>query len=369
MSEHGAPTVAAKKAVARRLTAATVLLLVLWSASAFAQTPVQVTTRDGKHALSFGVLGQGLLQFDTAAGLPASNDFCFRRLRFIGGGKVANKIRLFVDTDVPYLGEHNTKWSVPPTYLQDLIVTWEASTVFQVDAGLLLVPASYNGTQSAASLLVAGYSPYSFLASTPTHSRVGRDQGVQARGYLAKNHVEYRAGAYRGARKDDASMPFRYVGRVVWYPYGAQTNFFYNGTMHGKRKLVGIGASMDRQAHYASYGADVFGEFPLPSGGTLTVQADYIRYDGNRTFLTLPRQHTWMAEAAYTARSRIGAFAQVAGQNLVSATRPDAGMFQCGALYWVKGHRQNLKVGVGRTYKDHTPTHTQVLIQSQVFIF
>ena len=369
MGEHHAPLPAVTTTGTRALTATAVLLLTLWSASVFAQTPVQVATRDGRHALSFGVLGQGLLQFDTATGLPASNDFCFRRLRFIGGGKVANKIRLFVDTDAPYLGEHNTRWSVPPTYLQDLIVTWEASTVFQVDAGLLLVPASYNSVQSAASLLVAGYSPYSFLASAPTHSRVGRDQGVQARGYLAKKHVEYRAGAYRGARKDDPGMPLRYVGRVVFYPFGAQTNFFYTGTMHGKRKLVGIGASLDRQAHFASYGADVFGEWPLANGGTLTAQADYIHYDGNRTFVTLPRQHTWMAEAAYTAHNRIGVFAQIAGQNLVSATRPDAGMFQCGALYWAKGHRQNLKLGIGRSYKDHTPTHTQLLIQSQVFIF
>ncbi len=336
--------------------------------AAEAQTPVQFATPDGTTSISFGVLSQALLQRDTADGLPSTHDICFRRLRFIGGGKLASKVKLFVDSDTPYMGEHNAVWSMPATYLQDLIVTFEFKAAFQVDAGLLLVPGSYNGTQSAASLLAVGYGPYSFLASAPTHSRVGRDQGVQARGYLAKNRLEYRVGAFRGVSKVDASAPLRYVGRVAFHPFGAQTGFFYTGTTQGKKRMLGIGASVDHQDCYTAYTADLFGEWPLRNGDTLTTQADYTHYDGGRTFTQLPRQHTWMVEGSYC-RRRIGGFAQVARQDLVEFGKADSSALQVGMLYWAKGHRRNVKLGIGRTMKDRTPAHTQLLMQSQLFIF
>lgn len=334
-----------------------------------AQTPVQVQSRDGASSISFGVLTQAMAQQDVSdTGVP-SVDLCLRRFRLIAGGKLANKVKLFVDTDTPYMGQHNASWTMPATYLQDLIVTYEWRPQLMVDGGLLLVPDSYNGTQSAASLLAIGYGAYSFLSSTPTHSRVGRDQGVQLRGYLAKSRLEYRAGVFRGAMKVNGDMAPRYVGRVAWHPFGAQTGFFYTGTMHGKRKLFGIGASVDRQEHFAAYSADVFGEWPLPNGATLTAQADYTHFDGGRTFLTLPQQHTWMAEGSYTGRSRVGVYGQVARQDVVATGRPDAAVVQGGVVYWVKGHRRNLKAGLGRTMKTGTTSHTQLLVQSQFFVF
>lgn len=352
-----------------RMAAAAAVMAAALPVSALAQTPVQLQSRDGSSSISFGVLTQALAQQDVSdAGIP-SLDLCLRRFRLIAGGKVASKVKLFVDTDTPFMGQHNATWSMPATYLQDLIVTYEWRQQLMVDGGLLLVPDSYNGTQSAASLLAIGYGAYSFQASAPTHSRVGRDQGVQLRGYLAKNRVEYRAGVFRGAMKVNGDMAPRYVGRVVWHPFGAQTAYFYTGTTHGKKTLFGIGASVDRQEHFAAYSADVFGERRLGNGATLTAQADYTHYDGGRTFLTLPQQHTWMAEGSYTARSRVGVFGQVARQDVVATGRPDAAAFQGGVVYWVKGHRRNLKAGIGRTIKTGTTGHTQLLVQSQIFVF
>ncbi len=338
-------------------------------AAVSAQTPVQLQTKDGTSAISFGLLTQAMAQRDITDGGPSTHDICLRRFRFIAGGRLANRVKLFVDTDTPFLGEHNATWSVPPTYLQDLIVTVEWRPELQVDAGLLLVPDSYNGTQSAASLMAVGYGPYSFLSSAPTQSRVGRDQGVQLRGYLARNRVEYRAGIFRGAMKTEAGMSPRYAGRLVWHPFGAQTGFFYAGTMHGKRRMLGVGVSVDRQEHFSAVSADVFSEWPLRNGATVTLQADYTRYDGSRTFTTLPRQHTWMAEGSYTGRRRVGVFGQVAHQDIAAFGKADSAAMQAGVLYWLKGHRSNLKCGVGRTLKTGAPAHTQLLVQSQLFIF
>ena len=75
-----------------------------------------------------------------------------------------------------------------------------------------------------------------------------------------------------------------------------------------------------------------------------------------------------MVEGSYC-RRRIGGFAQVARQDVVEFGKADASALQVGMLYWAKGHRRNVKLGIGRTMKDRTPAHTQLLMQSQLFIF
>jgi len=341
------------------------------SSPARAQMPIQLKTLNEVVSTSFGVLAQSSFQSDTAPDKDPVIDACFRRLRFIAGGTIAKKVKFFVDSDTAYMGYHGAPgWSIPATILQDLSVTVEARDELSIDVGLLIVPVSYNSTQSAASLLGVGYSPYSFLASTSTHSRVGRDQGVQARGYVAGKHVEYRVGVFRGASKHLDGVPLRYAGRVVWYPFGAQTGLFYTGTLHGQRKLIGIGASYDHQGSYASHAADAFLEWPMRSGDSVTVQADYLRYDGGQSFLQLPRQNTWFVELGYEARrSHIGVFAQLARQDITSPTAADAAAYQSGVIWWVRANKLNVKIGVGRTLKDGSASHTQLVAQTQLFAF
>ena len=60
---------------------------------------------------------------------------------------------------------------------------------------------------------------------------------------------------------------------------------------------------------------------------------------------------------------------EVARQDVVEFGKADASALQVGMLYWAKGHRRNVKLGIGRTMKDRTPAHTQLLMQSQLFIF
>jgi hypothetical protein len=339
------------------------------AAMGWAQTPIQLAASDGSTSMTLGVLAQGSFQRDSTTG-GNSTDLGFRRLRFIAGGKIKNRLKFFVDSDTPYLGQHNSDWSVPTTFVQDLFVTYQWRDALQVDAGRMLVPGSYNALQSAASLLAIGYSPYSFLASTPTYSRVGRDEGVEARGYVAGKHLEYRVGAFRGISKVDANAPLRYLGRVVWYPLAAQTGFFYAGTSQGRQKMLGVGASLDHEAQYNAHGADVYLEWPLPYGDAVTVQADYTRIDGGLTFAQLPKQDTWLLEGGYVfPRSRFGLFGQFAREDIAAATAADSAALQGGVAYWARAHTLNLKVGLGRTMKDGATSHTQVMMQAQVFLF
>src|SRR5439155_22312225 len=119
---------------------------------------------------------------------------------------------------------------------------------------------------------------------------VGRDAGFQARGYLLDNRLEYRIGAFQGARDAASHRSFRYAGRVQYEVLESEgTGFFYTGTYFGTKKVLAVAAAFDTQSDYHAYDADVFADHPL-GPGAITPQSPYNRFDGATTFLTLPQQ-------------------------------------------------------------------------------
>ncbi len=125
------------------------------------------------------------------------------------------------------------------------------------------------------------YGPYTFVESTPTCERCGRDYGVQLRGYPAGQHLEYRVGVFSGYRGVGATNALRLTGRVAWYPWAAEAGYFYAGSFQGTKKLLAIGTSADAQKGYRSYGADVFYEQPFNQGRQgLTVQLGWVASTG-----------------------------------------------------------------------------------------
>jgi hypothetical protein len=214
------------------------------------------------------------------------------------------------------------------------------------------------------------YGPYAFLASSPTNCRVGRDYGVETRGYLFNQHLEVRAGVFQGIRGTNATRPFRSLGRVVWYPLETQSDYFYTGTTHGKRKLLSIGASYDRQSDYSSTGADIFFDHPVGGANAITAQVDYWRLDGGSLLSDLPRQHLWFGEAGfYFAAVKLEPFIQVNRRDFADRGLPDEAFGQIGLAYWVHGDKFNVKLGVGRFDKDHAPHRTQVVAQFQALLW
>jgi hypothetical protein len=333
--------------------------------------PWKFTMAEGKTSVSFGFLAQPQFESqENAAGTDSANNLFFRRLRLIAGGKIYSKLSFFIESDSPNLGKEGTDGKrTADIFLQDAFCTYAFRPEFQIDGGMMLVPVSHNSGQSAASLLTVDYGSYSFLASDPTRSKMGRDYGLQARGYL-KKHFEYRIGAYRGNRRNDAAFPFRYFARVVWYPFDAETGFFYTGTTHGQKRILGIGAGFDRQAHYSANSVDLFVDQPLKNGDAVTVQADFIRYDGGATFANLLGQNAWLLEGSYYfQKSRLGPFVQFASRDFQNPKSSDDSKLQGGVAYWAQKHRLNVKAGIGRLLKDGAPDRTQFVIQTQFFYY
>jgi hypothetical protein len=336
----------------------------------------QIDSKDGKTNIKFGFLAQPQFEaLDTADGTDTSKNFYLRRIRIVFGGKVADKWTFFFETDSPNVGKATTASGVKDTgtiYIQDAYFTYNYSDAFKVDTGMILIPLGHNHNQSAATLLPVDYGPYSFTENGPIGARVGRDYGVQFRGYPLKQHLEYRLGVFSGLRGTNATNEVRVAGRAVWYPFAADTGFFYSGTFQGSKRVLGIGGGFDTQEEYHSYAADVFFEQPINKGEQgFTTQFNWMRFHGG-TFLgtSLPQQDSYEFEAAFhVLKGRVSPLVQYSKRTFENPVTPRQSAWQAGVAYWMAGHQRNIKFTAGQQRTDGQPNRMQVLAQLQLFYF
>ncbi len=307
-----------------------------------AAAQLQWASADGKMSLKLGLLSQIQLEsLDNAEATHSGNNIFFRRLRLLGGFKLSDKLSVFVDTDNPNLGKGNADGSKNniDLFIQDFTVTYAFDKAFMLDAGMMLTPSSYNHTQSAASLLAIDYGPYSFLESTPLTARTGRDYGVEARGYLGDDHLEYRGGVFQGARGPGSVNPFRVAGRLTYWAWGAETGFFYRGTSLGATKTLGIGGSFDVQREYKSYSGDVYWEQPVAGGDGITLQVDYQTLDGDVFLPSLAKEKNTLAEVGYYIHAaRLQPYLQYAKNDFDNPAKADERRTQVGLAFFFGGH-------------------------------
>lgn len=348
-----------------------------------AQAQWQISTQDGKSTLKLGFLAQPQGEWiDTPSSEHTSQNLFLRRIRLILGGNIDERWSFFIETDSTNLGKATGEADPRETknrgdiFLQDVVLTWSRGDAFKVDTGMLQVPVSHNTQQGAGSLLPIDNGPYSYLHGDPTTSRAGRDYGLQLRGYPFDQRMEYRLGVFQGYRGENATEPLRVTGRLVWYPFEADTGFFYTGTTLGTKRILALGASYDRQGGYRAAAGDIFYDQPLPNGDGVTLQADFIRYDGGDFFPLvggepqLPRQNAWLLEGGYYLHAvKMSPFVQLALRDFEDPAAPDESKSQIGVAWWPRGHRLNLKLAVARLERDGEPDRTQVVAQCQILTY
>lgn len=357
--------------IGRGALAALALAALATAGSARAQ--LTWTSKDGKASLKAGILAQ--LQAEAAEN-AGRDDFgknlFLRRARVLLSFDLGEDLSVFFETDSPNLGKagaNGTKNS-GDVYVQDLVVSYRPSRAFGVDAGMVLPAASYNHTQSAASLLAVDYGPLSFLSSAPLGARVGRDYGAQARGYLAADRVEYRLGVFQGARGEGAANDLRVQGRVMLQLFTPQVGLFYRGTSLGKTRTLSFGASFDVQEDYRSFSGDVFWDQPLGGGNGLTLKGEYTRLDGGDLLPALPRQDDLLLEGGfYFANAKLMPFLQYASQDFDAPAFADEVRFAAGLGFFPRGHNHTLKLSWGRVRPEGARARDQWLLQWQVFLF
>jgi hypothetical protein len=363
--------------VTRTLVLAAFLLALFRPLPAAAQW--QLASKDGSTNIKIGFLVQSQAEaLETADQQEISKNLFVRRFRILFSGALGPKWTFFFETDSPNLGKVNPNASgttatkdAGDVFIQDAFVTYNHSDAFKVDVGMIMLPHSRNGTQSAATLLTVDYGPFTFLDAGPSGERVGRDYGVQLRGYPAKQRLEYRLAVAQGTRGDRATNPLRVSGRAVYYPFGAETGFFYGGTFQGTKKQVGIGAGFDAQDDHRIYSADVFAEFPVEGRRDgVTVQANWMHYDGGAFLPTLPEQDAYLVEAGYHVfNHRLTPFVQYQGRRYASAASADQDQTLFGAAYWLSGHQRNIKLAAGWQHVEGQSNRAMAVLQLQIFYF
>ena len=295
-----------------------------------------------------------------------------RRIRLLFGGQVAKNVSFFIETDAPNLGKTvgGTKNISPDLIVQDAYGEIRLHDGFALDFGLMFVPFSRNSIQSAASLLPIDYGSFTFAISGPTQSTIGRDTGVQAKGYFVGNRLEYRLGAFQGARDARSHRTFRYTGRVqVQLLDPEPQGFFYAGTYLGARRVAAIGAAFDTQDEYRAFNVDGFLDYPV-GPGAVTAQAEFQHIDGDTTLLTLPEQDVVLLQLGYLIRRyRISPVFQFTRRGMADTNVGDETRWSIGVNYWWAGHNANVKAAWGRIDPRAGAEQNQVVVQLQLFYF
>jgi len=355
----------------QRVACALVVALAV-PAAGFSQ--LQWKSADGNQSFKIGFLGQAQSEsIDVAVGskTETAKNLFLRRARILMSFTLGDKLSLFLDTDNPNLGKSaNTGTKDTGTmYLQDFVITYKFDQAFQLDGGMLLPAISYNHNQSAASLLPLDYGAYTFSEGTVEQARVGRDYGLGVRGYLADNHLEYRAGILDGARGLNASNPYRYYGRVMYSFFTPQVGLFYRGTSLGKTKTLAFGASFDKQDSYKSHAFDAFLDWPIGKDG-LTLQFDRQYFNGDTFQSALKEQNDTLFEAGYYFSAiKFMPFIQYAKKDFDAAAGIDETRKSFGVGFYPSGHNHNFKISYTKIEPKVGKNLTQLVFQWQVFQF
>jgi hypothetical protein len=330
----------------------------------------EIKTEDGNSSIKFGFLAVGRADQEELANGEDAQNLYFRRFRLLAGGKIGERWSFFFETDSPNIGKSDASGTknAGDVFVQDFFVNYKHSQAFSLDLGLILIPISRNSQQSAATHLASDYGPYSFLNSGPTQSRVGRDYGVQARGYLANDKFEYRAGVYDGFRGTDAANDLRYAGRVMYSVFDPEVGMFYTGNNLGAKHALCFGLSLDTQDDYQAVGGDVFYDQPIGDDKAFTFQGDYIQYDGGDFFTALPKQDTYLIETGLLV-GKLQPWIQYAEQDFSDDAIADQSQTWVGLNYRIQKHNKVLRFAYGKLEEDRAADRDVVQITMQFFQF
>lgn len=366
------------------------------TAIAPSQSPFKIETPNGS-SLKLGLLLQP--QYQTNNSLPTSgldsysHNLYIRRARILVGGTLFGAIEYFLDTDYPNLFNSSNEANAttmtnmqvkntPGMNIQDAFATAKPfGDVFKVDVGYMLPPLAHNAVQGAGTLFGYDYFANSFLSGNlfgSSGNPIGRDAGVQLRGLVLDNHLEYRAGLFQGLRNAQTATDvgarnfFRFAARLQVNLFDPETGFFYAGTYLGAKRVLSIGGSIDIQDSYRYFAGDIFAD--LPAGpGVFTGQVNVAYWNGHG-FIGIPDQTAIMAEVGYTFAgvrvSPILRFEDLLIASTAATSSSHVERFGGGVGWWPYGHTSNLKLfftQVRQTNEDHA--QNQVNLQWQVYFF
>jgi hypothetical protein len=365
-------------------------------AGATAPTAFKIEAANGS-SLKLGVLLQP--QFSAVGDFTRDSmamNLFIRRTRILIGGSLFGTVEYFLDTDYPNLFLANSS-PTPPTAesspkntpgmnIQDAFLTYKAvGDAFKIDAGYMLPPMSHNAVQGAGTLYSWDYFAGTFQHSTAFGSSgnpVGRDAGLQLRGLVLDNHLEYRVGLFQGLRDGQtadevgANNMFRTTGRLQVNVFDAETGFFYAGSYLGSKTVLSFGAAFDIQDDYKYFAGDAFADLPV-GGNVVTAQVNVAHWDGGDFLTTLPKQTLIAGEAGFHISDlhlapilRFEKLMYADGEDGAPPPPLDPTRLGIGLAYFPSGHNLNIKAFyTHNTIEDGDHAAKQFNLQGQLYVF
>lgn len=327
------------------------------------------------------------------------------RARILLGGNLTRKTSFFIETDIATPigltdGNGNKVMQVNPIIL-DAQIEHTFSKKFGMIAGMMLVGNTRNALQGAASLLALDFGyyqyPYNLFQTSALQNNFGRDIGVNFRGFLANERLEYRIGVFSG-RNIDPLGTLRYIGRLNYNFLDKEQDLYYTGTTLGKGKIFAIGGGFDMQDRYQSLALDAFLDLPLGEAGSITANTAFMYINGGDNpsskalSLSIPTQNIQFLELGYYLKSaKLQPYLKYEAQNITStalqARTSNTNIFDTlqskrrlgfGINYYLSGYNANIKllyesVSYGRINFNNTNAETinrsEIWLQFQIFIF
>lgn len=203
-------------------------------------------SEDSYMKLSF--LGQPHFAYNKDA--ADQEDFYLRRARFILDGQIQDGVKFFVETDNDNAGKNGG--AAVSTDVQDIFVDIRLAktdnTEHWMEAGLILLPFSFENKSSAASLLGVDYNSE---AVKLVNTFVWRDYGAEFHGNLGSK-FSYKVGAFDGydaagsSKNADASL--RYTGHLAYNLIGnVESGWFYGQNRLSDENYLSLGVGADTQ--------------------------------------------------------------------------------------------------------------------------
>jgi hypothetical protein len=303
-----------------------------------------------------------------------TQEIFLRRSRFLFGGQLAKDVTFFFQTDASNLGR-TTNGAKPLTtfFVQDAFLSVGFGKDQFLDAGLLLPGTSRHTLASTATLLPLDYAVTPFLSSAATNSDVARDLGLQARGWLAHDRVEYRVDVLEGHRDSVPTNPLRYNVRIQVQLLDPEAKVLFPQDVYlTTRRALAVAAFGEVQQDYHAYTVEAFFSHPVGARAQLTAQANRITYEGGRTFPALPGQHTYFGEVGlYFTRLKLLPFALYETQRHEGTANDtlDVHRYQLGLTYYWRGFNGNVKGAWVRVHPNTQRSSNQFTVQLQAFYY
>lgn len=197
------------------------------------------------------------------------SDFELNSARIYIGGKVTDQISVMF----------NTEYSAGDEKIEviDAVAKFEFSDQFNIWAGRFLPPSDRANLYGPYYASHWGIYTDGIQDGYPFET-TGRNDGVAYWGQFGIAKVSF--GLFDVQDLTKATNDVLSAGRVqldFWDPEGG---YYLNGTYYGEKDLLALGFAAQNSAGENAYSVDFLLEKKLGSGGVVTVEAEYAKYDG-----------------------------------------------------------------------------------------